>query len=71
MLIYTKHAKDRADFRDIKEIWIEHAIAKPTRLKDAKAGRKQAILKLNGEVISVIYVKDDNNYVIVTVFWGE
>lgn len=71
MFIYTKHAKSRTDFRGIKEEWVEHAITKPTRLKAAKAGRKQAILKLNGEIISVIYVKEEKNYVIVTVFWGE
>lgn len=71
MFIYTRHTKSRMGFRSIKEAWVEKAVAKPTRLKDAKAGRKQAILRLNGEVISVIYVKEENNYVIITVYWGE
>lgn len=71
MLIYTKHAKSRMNFRGIKEAWVKNATAKPTKLKNAKAGRKQAVLKVNGKVISVIYVKEENDYVIITVYWGE
>lgn len=58
-------------FRFIKREWVEKAVKNPDRLIDAKLGRKQVIKRINHDKISVIYVKENDNFVIVTVFWGE
>lgn len=70
-IIYTNHAEERALIRGIKKEWIEEAIRNPDKLLDAEYERKQATKKINGDKISVIYIKEDNNYIIVTVYWGE
>ena len=70
-IIYTDHAEGRVAKRLIKKEWIESALNKPDRLIDAKGGRKQAIKKINGEEISVIFVKENETFIVVTVFWGE
>lgn len=70
-LIYTAHAKERIALRKIREEWIEKAIAEPDKLIDAHDGRMQAIKKVNGDKISVIYKKDKGFVVVITIYWGE
>ncbi len=70
MIIYTKHSKARLSFRKIESKWVSDAISNPDSLVDAKSNRKQAIKKINGDKISVIYVKENSNYIIITVYWG-
>lgn len=71
MIIYTNHAEERATKRFIKKEWVENTIKNPDRLIDVAYGRKQAIKKINNEEISVIYVKEDNNFIVITVFWSR
>ena len=70
MIIYTKHARERLSFRKIESKWISDTIFNPDRLVDAKSNRKQAIKKINDDKISVICVKENSNYIIITVYWG-
>jgi len=71
MITYTDHAEERAARRFIKKEWVEETTRNPDNLIDAKYGRKQAIKKINSEEISVIYVKEDSNFIVITVFWGR
>lgn len=71
MIIYTEHAKERVAERRIKKEWIERVIRHPDKLITAKYGRKQAVKKINNDKISVIYIKENSDIVIVTVHWGE
>lgn len=71
MIIYTDHAEERAARRFIKKDWVEETVKNPNKLIDAEYGRKQAIKKINSEEISVIYVKEDSNFIVITAFWGR
>lgn len=71
MIIYTDHAEERTARRFINKRWVENAIKNPDVLIDAEYGRKQVIKKMNSEEISVIYVKEDSNFIVITVFWGR
>lgn len=70
-IIYTTHAEARILERVIKREWVERAVRNPDKLIDVEYGRKQAIKKVGKDKISVIYIKEDNNYIVVTVYWGE
>ena len=70
-LLYTRHAKDRIILRKIKEEWIAGAVARPDKLMDAHDGRVQAIKRINGDKISVIYKEEEGVIVVITVYWGE
>jgi len=71
MIIYTDHAEERTTRRFIKKEWVEDAIRNPDKLIDAGYDRKQTIKRINSEEISVIYVKEDSNFIVITVFWGR
>ena len=71
MTLYTAHAEERLAARLIKRAWVEAAIKNPDKLIKAKFGRKQAIKKINSEEISVIYAKEGDNHIVITVFWGR
>ncbi len=71
MIIYTNHAEERAERRFIKKEWIESAIKNPDRLIEVAYGRKQSIKKINSGEISVIYIKEDSNFIVITLFWGR
>ena len=70
-IIYTNHAKERAIKRFIRKEWIEQIIKNPDELIDVRYERKQAIKMINNKEISVIYVKEDSNFVVITAFWGR
>ncbi|MCX6818641.1 MAG: DUF4258 domain-containing protein [Candidatus Aenigmarchaeota archaeon] len=70
-IIYTDHAKDRITERFIKKEWVRKALKNPDRLIDIEYGRKQAIKKINGNKISVVYVEENHDMIVITVYWGE
>ena len=71
MIIYTDHAQERMEMRRIKKGWVEEAITNPDRVIDVKYGRKQAVKRIKGEEISVVYVEKSGHFVVITVFWGK
>ncbi|NCO96622.1 MAG: hypothetical protein COY38_00895 [Candidatus Aenigmarchaeota archaeon CG_4_10_14_0_8_um_filter_37_24] len=68
---YTTHAEERISCRFIKKEWVRKAINNPDKTIDVKNGKKQAIKKINSDKISVIYAEENNEIVVVTVYWGE
>ncbi len=70
-IIYTRHALERIAIRFIAKEWIEKALTNPDLLLNLSDDRKQAIKKINGDKISVVFIIEDNKFVIITVFWGE
>ena len=71
MIIYTDHAEQRMAKRFIKRRWVEEAIRNPTRLIPARYGKMQAIKEVNGEEISVIFARERDDHIVITVFWGR
>ena len=71
MILYTNHAKERIARRLIKKAWVQEVITKPDKVFEVKFGRKQASKKINGAEVSVIYLKEGNNFIVITVFWGQ
>jgi len=67
-IIYTKHALDRMQKRFIKREWIEKAIEKPGKIIETKYGRKQAIKIINSHKISVVYIEENNNPLLLRLF---
>lgn len=70
-VIYTKHARERISIRSISEQLVLNVLRKPDKLLPAKQGRMRVIKKVDGDRISVIYVMENNNFVIITAYWGE
>ncbi len=60
-IIYTTHADARILERLIKKEWVEEAIRNPDKLADAEYNRKQAIKKIAGNRISVVYIKENGS----------
>jgi len=71
MIIYTDHAEERMAGRGILKAWVEEAIREPDRVIDVSYGRKQAVKKFNREEISVVFIKEGDNWIVITVFWGR
>ena len=71
MIIYTDHAEERMAGRGILQVWVEEAIRKPDYVIDVRYSRMQAIKKVNREEISVVYAKEGDNFIVITVFWGR
>ena len=59
------------EMRRIKKGWVEEAITKPESVIDVKYGRKQAVKRIKGEEMSVIYVEKGDHFVVITAFWGK
>lgn len=57
--------------RGVRRAWIEAALSDPDRLVEARAGRRQAIKKVSDDTLSVIFVREGSDTVVITVFWGE
>ncbi|MDO8538331.1 MAG: DUF4258 domain-containing protein [archaeon] len=70
-IIFTAHAEERLNSRLIKREWVEETIRNPDKLIEAKFGRKQAVKKIMKYIISVVYVKENEDFVVITIFWGE
>ena len=59
------------EMRRIKKGWVEEAIAKPASVIDLRYGKKQAVKRIKGEEMSVIYVEKGDHFVVITAFWGK
>ena len=59
------------EMRRIKKGWVEEAIAKPESFIDLRYGKKQAVKRIKGEEMSVIYVEKGDHFVVITVSWGK
>ena len=71
MILYTDHAEQRMAKRGILKSWVEETIRKPDQVFAVRYGKKQAVKKINHEEISVVYVKEGDNWIVITVFWGR
>lgn len=70
-IVYTDHARDRILQRKIKKRWVEEALRNRDVTKNGKDNRNIAVKNINGEKISVVYVVENEDYVIITTYWGE
>ena len=66
-IIYTNHVEEQIGERKILKVWVEEAIKSPDETK--RNGNKHYVIKkLNGTVLKVVYVKENNIKVITSYF---
>ena len=66
-IFYTNHAKDKLKRRKIEKIWVEETIKYPDYYIKVKH-KHNAIKKLNGRTLKVVYVKE-KHIKIITLFF--
>ena len=66
-IIYTKHAEEQIEERKIDKIWVEETIKFPNELK-REDNKYYATKKLNGNILRVVYVKENYIKIITTYF---
>ncbi len=70
-IVFTHHARARALQRKIKKEWIKETLLNPDESLKVRHGRKKNIKKINDKKISVVYVVENQRYIIITAHWGE
>ena len=67
MIILTAHAKEQMIKRKIIYVWVYETIKSPDIVKH-NFHKTYAIKRLNGKVLKVVYIKDNNIKIITTYF---
>lgn len=70
-IIFTEHAKDRMQQRTIHETVVVGVIESPGRLGRGFRDRELARGTLNDRTIEVVFVRERESIVVVTVYWIE
>jgi hypothetical protein len=68
-IILTDHAKERMVVRKITEKMIKEAIAKPDSEGFGYQNRLLVFKSFSGGVIKVVYSKEKNYHIIISVIW--
>ena len=68
-IILTDHAKERMVVRKITEKMIKEAIAKPDSAGFGYQNRLLVFKSFSGGVIKVVYSKEKNLHIIISVIW--
>lgn len=67
-IIYTKHAKEMLEFRNIKKDFIEKCINNPDKILEGNKN-KQIYLKDFGKNYLKIIVSSEKEIVVITCYW--
>jgi hypothetical protein len=70
-IIYTDHTKIRMKQRDIAEEDIKIALSNPDEIFPSFGGRKCARKIIRGETLEVVFVKENDQTVVITTYWLE
>ena len=65
---YTSHAIVRMMERDIEQKVVEGIIDQPDYVRTALDGKKMAVKDVGDRIISVIYIEEERNIRVVTVY---
>ncbi len=66
-IIFTRHAKRRMKWREIRESEIKETINSPDRVETALFGRKNAYKNIGDKLLKVTYVEESSKIVIISV----
>lgn len=69
--IYTNHAKIRFDQRKLSENIVEDAILHPDRILPGMINKTLAQKNINGKTLEVVFVKENDKFVIITAYYLE
>lgn len=67
-LRFTHHAQYRMDERGISVSSIKSVLKNPDRTEPVFGAKMLARKNIDGKVLEVIYVKDKNDFVIITIY---
>jgi len=70
VIIYTKHAKKRMEERKIADSDVSTVLAKP-EIEYTSYGRIVVIKTIEKRKVGVVYVKEGNDVIVVTVTLGD
>ena len=67
--VFSDHAKRRLLERDINEETVKFVIEKPDYTLNRFRDEIEAIKKMNGETLKVVYVEKENFIKVITLYW--
>ncbi len=67
-LRFTHHAQYRMDERGIGVSNIKIVLKNPDHVEDVFGGKSLARKKIDGKILEVIYMKKQNDFVIITIY---
>jgi Domain of unknown function (DUF4258) len=68
IIIFSNHARKRIEERRLDELQVRKCLAEPDAVLDSKNSENLGILKLNGNVLVVVYKKTDDILFVITAF---
>ncbi|KPK75080.1 MAG: hypothetical protein AMJ89_04915 [candidate division Zixibacteria bacterium SM23_73] len=70
-IIYTDHTRIRMNQRDITEADIKMTLGSPDQIFPSFGGRKCARKMIKGETLEVVFVKENDQTIVITTYWLE
>lgn len=70
-IVYTDHTKIRMKQRGITQEDIKLTLRSPDRIFPSFGGRKCARKIIRGETLEVVFVKENDEIVVITTYWLE
>ena len=67
-IIISKHAKERVEIYKLTEEMVKDALKNPDEIVEGYEGQKIAHKLLNDHILRVIYIKDNKNTKVITVY---
>lgn len=71
MVKFTDHARRKIKQRNLKEVWVRKVLEKPDYTKPSYGNRKIAYRKIGKLYLAVIFVKEDDNLIVITAHWEK
>ncbi|OGI69142.1 hypothetical protein A3A09_02255 [Candidatus Nomurabacteria bacterium RIFCSPLOWO2_01_FULL_42_20] len=68
-IYYTKHAKERMTLRKITEAMLKASLIDPDEIAYGYFGRSIVFKKFIQGVIKVVFIKEKNKQIIISVIW--
>ena len=71
LILYTVHALHRMSVRGITKEMVREALVSPEQTGLGYRNRNLAYKSFGGRGIKVIYVKEDDRFVVISVMWSN
>ena len=69
--IYTQHALENIQERDLSKALIESTVAEPDKIMEGKIGRKIAQKQIGNKLLRIIFEQQNDAYIIVTAYYAS
>ncbi len=70
-IVYTNHAEEKIAERKISKTLIEKFLKNPDTILDSKFGRKIAHKFIRDKLLRIVYTKEDETYIVITVYYTQ